>query len=43
MILSNTTDPRAQKIAIERIEALGGKVFMTPEGKVEKIQPPAQD
>lgn len=43
MILSNTTDPRAQKTAISRIEALGGKVFMTPEGKVEKIQPPLQD
>ena len=43
MILSNTTDPRTQKIAIDRIEALGGKVFMTPEGKVEKIQSPARD
>lgn len=43
MILSNTTDPRAQKVAIRRIEALGGKVFMTPEGEVEKIQPPVQD
>lgn len=43
MILSNTTDPRAQKIAISRIEALGGKVFMTPEGRIEKIQPPARD
>lgn len=43
MVLSNTTDPRTQKIAISRIEALGGKVFMTPEGKIEKIQPPRQD
>ena len=43
MILSSTTDSHAQKIAISRIEALGGKVFMTPEGKVEKIQPPARD
>ncbi len=42
MVFNNTTDTRARKIAISRIEALGGKVIITPEGKV-KIQPPPID
>lgn len=42
MVLSSTTDKRAQKIAISRIEALGGKVVITPEGTV-RIQPPPED
>ncbi len=42
MVLSNTTDKKVQKIAISRIEAIGGKVVITPEGKV-KIQPPPID
>jgi hypothetical protein len=42
MVLSNTRDKRVEKIAISRIEAIGGKVVITPEGKV-KIQPPPRD
>ncbi len=42
MVLSSTTDKRAQKIAISHIEALGGKVVITPEGTV-RIQPPSAD
>jgi tetratricopeptide (TPR) repeat protein len=34
MVLTNTTDERARKIAISRIEAIGGKVKITPEGRV---------
>ncbi len=42
MVLSNTTDKRSQQIAINRIEALGGKVVITAEGTV-RIQPPPAD
>jgi hypothetical protein len=42
MVLTNTTDTRARKIAISRIEALGGKVILTPEGVV-KIRLPPKD
>jgi tetratricopeptide (TPR) repeat protein len=42
MVLTNTTDARARKIAISRIEALGGKVIVTPEGAV-KIRLPPKD
>lgn len=42
MVLTNTTDQHARKIAISRIEALGGKVITTPEGLV-KIRLPAKD
>ncbi|HAJ59641.1 MAG TPA: hypothetical protein DCP31_10530 [Cyanobacteria bacterium UBA8543] len=41
MVLSNTTDKRAQQIAISRIEALGGKVMITPEGTVRIVPPPS--
>lgn len=43
MVLSNTKDPYARKIAISRLEALGAKVFLTPQGTIEKIQPPPKD
>jgi hypothetical protein len=42
MVLTTTTDTRARKIAISRIEALGGKVIVTPEGAV-KIRLPPKD
>lgn len=42
MVLYNTTDKLARKLAISRIEALGGKVVITPEGTV-RIQPPPAD
>ena len=42
MVLNNTTDKQARKIAISRIEALGGKVVITPEGKI-LIQSPPKD
>jgi hypothetical protein len=42
MVLTNTTDQRAQKVAISRIEALGGKVRIAPDGMV-RIQPPKAD
>jgi hypothetical protein len=42
MVLSNTADARTRKIAISRIESLGGKVIVTPEGAV-KIRPPSKD
>lgn len=42
MVLTNTTDKLARKLAISRIEALGGKVVITPEGTVG-IQPPPAD
>lgn len=42
MVLNNTTDKYARKIAISRIEALGGKVIITPEG-VTKIRLPPRD
>lgn len=42
MILNNATDDRTRKIAISRIEALGGKVTVTPEG-VLQVRPPQKD
>jgi hypothetical protein len=42
MVLNNVTDDRTRKIAISRIEALGGKVSITPQGVV-KIQLPQAD
>jgi hypothetical protein len=42
MVLSNALDDRTRKIAISRIEALGGKVIITPEGAV-KIRLPQAD
>lgn len=42
MVLTNTTDTHARKIAISRIESLGGKVIVTPEGVV-KIRLPSKD
>jgi tetratricopeptide (TPR) repeat protein len=42
MVLNYATDDRTQKIAISRIEALGGKVTITPEGKLV-IQAPRAD
>ena len=42
MVLNTVTDDRTRKIAISRIEALGGKVIITPEG-VPKIRLPKTD
>ncbi|NEP48589.1 MAG: hypothetical protein F6K65_07030 [Moorea sp. SIO3C2] len=42
MVLNNSPDPRTSKIAISRIEALGGQVIITPEGAV-KIKMPQTD
>jgi hypothetical protein len=35
MVLNNGSDDRTRKIAISRIEALGGKVTVMPEGRVQ--------
>ncbi|HEY9607065.1 MAG TPA: hypothetical protein V6C85_35985 [Allocoleopsis sp.] len=42
MVFNYATDDRTRKIAISRIEALGGKVTITPEGKL-MIQAPRED
>ncbi len=42
MILTNAVDDRTRQLAINRIEALGGKVVITPEGAV-RLQLPTQD
>lgn len=42
MVLNNAPDERTRKTAISRIEALGGKVDVTPEGNV-KIRVPQKD
>ncbi|MEP0812045.1 hypothetical protein [Trichocoleus sp. ST-U2] len=42
MVLQNAVDDRTRRIAISRIEALGGKVVITPEGGVQ-VQLPEQD
>ncbi|MBD2179897.1 hypothetical protein [Aerosakkonema funiforme] len=39
MVLGNAVDDRVRKLAISRIEALGGKVNITPEGRVEVTLP----
>jgi len=42
MVLNNASDDRTRAIAINRIEALGGKVIITPEGAVQ-IKLPQSD
>ncbi|MEP0789951.1 hypothetical protein NDI42_12760 [Funiculus sociatus GB2-C1] len=42
MVLQNAVDDRTRKIAISRIEALGGKMVVTPEGEV-RVQLPEKD
>ncbi|MBD1927047.1 hypothetical protein H6F74_12435 [Trichocoleus sp. FACHB-90] len=42
MVLQNAVDDRTRKIAISRIEGLGGKVVVTPEGEV-RVQLPEKD
>lgn len=42
MVLQNAVDDRTRQIAISRIEGLGGKVVVTPEGEV-RIQLPEKD
>lgn len=42
MVLNNAFDNRVRKIAISRIQALGGKVTITSDGQV-KVQPPKKD
>ena len=41
-VLNNAFDDRTRQLAINRIQALGGKVFVTPEGEL-KIQSPQKD
>lgn len=43
MVLSNAFDQRTRKEAITRIEALGGKVLISPEGVIQKVELPPQD
>jgi hypothetical protein len=42
MVFNYATDDRTRKIAISRIEALGGKVTVTPEG-ILQVRPPQED
>ncbi len=42
MVLTSAPDDRTRQLAINRIEALGGKVVITPEGAV-RLQLPTQD
>lgn len=42
LVLNNAFDNRVRKIAISRIQALGGKVSITPDGQL-KVQPPKED
>ena len=42
MVLTNAPDDRTRKLAISRIEGLGGKVMITPEGKLN-IKLPKED
>jgi len=42
MVLNAQVDRRARHLAIRHIEALGGKVSVTPQGEL-KVQPPADD
>jgi hypothetical protein len=42
MVLVNAVDDRTRQLAIDRIEALGGKVTITTQGEV-KIAPPKND
>jgi len=42
MVLSNQVDQRTRDIAIKRIEALGGKVFINPQG-VAQVRLPKED
>jgi hypothetical protein len=42
MVLQNAVDDRTRKIAVSRIEALGGKVVITPEGGVQ-VKLPERD
>lgn len=42
MVLSNQVDEQTRNLAIKRIEALGGKVSITPQGAVQ-VSPPKQD
>lgn len=42
IVLNNASDNSVRKIAISRIQALGGTVSITPDGQV-KVQPPKKD
>lgn len=42
MVLANAVDDAGRQLAISRIQALGGKVSVTPQGEV-KVQPPKED
>jgi len=42
VVLNNAFDDRVRKIAITRIQSLGGKVSITPDGQI-KVESPKQD
>ena len=42
MVLSNQVDEQTRNLAIRRIEALGGEVYITPQGVVQ-VRPPKED
>jgi hypothetical protein len=42
MVLSNQVDEQTRNLAIKRIEALGGKVSITPQGAMQ-VSPPKED
>jgi len=42
MVLNNAVDARTRQLAISRVEALGGKIAVTPQGEV-KVQLPKGD
>ncbi|HIK56213.1 MAG TPA: hypothetical protein IGS37_13755 [Synechococcales cyanobacterium M55_K2018_004] len=42
MVLTNAPDDRTRRTAIEKIEALGGKIVINPDGSFH-LQPPAED
>lgn len=41
MVLSNKIDEQTRKLAIKRIEALGGEVYITPQGALQ-VRPPKE-
>lgn len=42
MVLSNQVDEQTRNLAIRRIQALGGEVYITPQGAVQ-VRPPKED
>jgi hypothetical protein len=42
MVLSNKVDDQTRNLAIKRIEALGGEIYINPQGAVQ-VRPPKED